>query len=115
MAARAALADDRAWAAANVAVVRESRERLAGELGELGLRVWPSGANFLLVQAPPAGAPGRATALSAALRQRGIAVRSFAALPQAGDCIRVSVGPWPVMQRFLDALRDASGEMEEAR
>jgi histidinol-phosphate aminotransferase len=105
-AALAALAEDRAWSAENVATVVASRERLTAELAALGCRTWPSGANFLLVQAPPAGAPGAARALATALRARDVAVRSFPALPGGGDCIRVSIGPWPLMERFLDALRN---------
>src|SRR5207253_740004 len=26
-------------------------------------------------------------------------------IPDAGDCIRVSIGPWSMMQKFLDALK----------
>jgi len=105
--ALAALAGDGEWAAANVRTVRESRARLARELEALGGRVWPSGANFVLWQAPPAGEPGRAAELARALKARGVAVRAFSGLPHAGDCLRVSVGPWPLMERFLEAARPA--------
>ena len=120
-AALAALAGDREWAAANVAVVKENRQRLAAELGAQGFRVWPSGANFLLVQTPEAGIPGSAAAFGRRLREQGISVRTFAGLPQAGDCIRVSVGPWPPMRRFLEAARalacgeEAAGDGKETR
>jgi histidinol-phosphate aminotransferase len=106
-AALAVLTEDEPWVRDVVRQVRENRERLAAELRALGLRVWPSQANFLLIQAPGGGAPaGQARRLGAALRERGVAVRVFPALPHAGDCVRVSVGPWPLMQRFLDALRE---------
>jgi len=111
-AALAALTEDEPWVRDVVRQVRENRERLAAELGALGLRVWPSQTNFLLVQAPPlSGAGGNgesnpARRLGAELRGRGVAVRVFPGLPHAGDCIRVSIGPWPLMQRFLDALRE---------
>lgn len=114
-AALAALAEDRAWAAANVAEVVRNREALVAELEGLGLRVWPSAANFLLVRAG-AGERGAAARLAAALRERDVAVRAFPGLPQAGDCIRVSIGPWPLMERFLDALRGAlASEAREER
>lgn len=119
--------------------VAANRDRLTGELTALGLRVWPSAANFLLVQVPgrqgerivspgadraagPAapsvdppvnpGAPPAfgAAAFADALRARGVAVRAFPALPRAGDCIRVTIGPWPLMQRFLGAVRDVLRE-----
>jgi len=111
-AALAALTQDEPWVRDVVRQVRENRERLAVELRALGLRVWPSQTNFLLVQAPAldgaaaSAEPNAARRLGAALRARGVAVRVFPALPHAGDCIRVSIGPWPLMQRFLDALRE---------
>ena len=112
-AALAALTEDEPWVRDVVQQVRENRERLVAELRALGLRVWPSQTNFLLVQAPAGGAasgePNAARRLGAALRGRGVAVRVFPALPHAGDCIRVSIGPWPLMQRFLDALREVLG------
>ena len=101
-AALAVLEEDRAWVADVVARVRENRERLKAELEALGLRVYPSAANFLLVQVP-----GSAAGFAAALRERGVAVRAFANLRHAGDCIRVSIGPWPMMERFLDAVKGA--------
>jgi histidinol dehydrogenase len=111
-AALAALTEDEPWVRDVARQVRENRERLAAELRALGLRVWPSQANFVLVQAPAtdggaaSGEQNAARRLGAALRERGVAVRVFPALPHAGDCVRVSVGPWPLMQRFLDALRE---------
>jgi histidinol-phosphate aminotransferase len=105
-AALAALTEERAWAAANVADVVRNRDALVAELEGMGLRVWPSAANFLLVRAG-AGESGAAARLRAGLLERDVAVRAFPGLPQAGDCIRVSVGPWPDMERFVDALREA--------
>lgn len=80
-----------------------SRDRLAGELRRRGLTVWPSAGNFLLVGAPPGIAAG-ATGLAGALRERGVGVRPFPGLPVAGEAVRVGVGPWEVMERFLAAL-----------
>lgn len=104
-AAVAALREDREWVERAVAEVRDCRERLTAALTSRGFRVWPSAANFLLVGARQAGA----RALSKALLEQGVQVRAFPNLPQAGDAIRVGLGPWPLMARFLDAL-DASGE-----
>jgi histidinol dehydrogenase len=83
-----------------------NRDRLVVELASLGIAVPPSAANFLLV--PVAGAP--AAEWARAIRGRGIGVRPFAALPQVGDSIRVSIGPWPMMTRFLEALRSTAAE-----
>jgi len=102
-AARAALTEDRGWVAATVAQAIENRERLQAELERLGLRTWPSAANFILVQVP---AGLTAQGFNAALRERGVAVRAFPGLPGAGDTLRVSVGPWELLERFLAATKE---------
>ncbi|HEX7118408.1 MAG TPA: histidinol dehydrogenase [Longimicrobiales bacterium] len=99
--ARAALAEDRAWLDDVVARTVENRDRLVAALTRRGVRVWPSAANFVLVAVP---AELSAAAFGAGLRERGVAVRVFPDLPGAGDCVRVSIGPWPMLERFLDAL-----------
>lgn len=135
-AARAALANDLAVVQGNVALTRLNRDRLHAELECLGLRVWPSDANFLLVQAPesmPAPpsresgstpamtapamtASGMAAGFADALRAHGVAVRAFPALPGAGECVRISVGPWGMTERLLTAIREVlhGGERSEA-
>jgi histidinol dehydrogenase len=98
----AALAHDAAWCRAAVLDVIAHRARLAAALRERGLSPLPSEANFLFV--PLDAARGGAPAIAAALRARGVAVRPFAGLPVVGGGIRVGVGPWPLMERFLAAL-----------
>ena len=100
--ALAALRKDDEWVRGRVAAACGVRERLTRELRERGLEVLESAANFVFVPLPPES--GGATALAAALRERGVGVRAFSGLPVIGDGIRVTVGPWPLMQRFLDAL-----------
>lgn len=96
------LSADLPWVADAVGQTRHNRQRFAQELARLPVRTWPSHGNFILVQLPD----GRsATGTNAALRDHGIAARAFPALPHGGECLRVTVGPWPLMQRFLDALR----------
>jgi histidinol-phosphate aminotransferase len=109
LAERAALAilrRDRAWVLARVAQVRANRLRLLGELSGRGVTTWESAANFLLLKVP-----GSAGDWNRRLRDRGVAVRPFAGLTGAGDCIRVSVGPWPLMQRFLAAFDEVWNTM----
>jgi histidinol-phosphate/aromatic aminotransferase/cobyric acid decarboxylase-like protein len=38
------------------------------------------------------------------LLDNGVGVRSFANLAGIGGAIRVTIGPWEMMQQFLDAL-----------
>ena len=101
-AALAALADTSGWAERIVRQVRENRERLLGELRSRGLRPLASRANFLLIPVAPADA----REVNGALRDRGVAARPFPGLPQLGDALRVTVGPWEMMERFLEALDD---------
>ena len=99
-AALAALSEGRDWVRARADEVIANRARLAERLRELGLAPLPSAANFLLVPLP-AGA--RAADWNVRLRARGVAVRPFSAVPGAGECLRVTIGPWADMERFLTA------------
>ena len=64
-----------------------------------------SAANFLCV-------PMRNVVLvGQALRARGVAARPFPDLPHVGDALRVSVGPWPMMEQFLNVLPEAFAEV----
>lgn len=110
-AALAALADDAEWVAAKVRATVASRARLAEGLQARGVPPLDSEANFLLVPLPT---PASATEWAVALRARGVAVRPFPALVGIGDSIRVSVGPWPLMERFLEALDGVRGERSAA-
>jgi histidinol-phosphate aminotransferase len=98
-AAVAALTCDRAWVRARAADVLLLRERFAERLRSLGFAPLPSAANFLLV--PVASAPDAAAALARA----GVAVRAFTALTGIGDALRVTIGPWPMMEACLAAWR----------
>jgi histidinol dehydrogenase len=99
-AALAALERDGDWVRAGITTVRENRARLAESLIAMGGATMPSSANFLLLMLP--AELGSAQSCAAALHAAGVAVRAFPGLPQAGECIRVTVGPWPMMQAFLD-------------
>ena len=93
---------DGAWAADIAERTRENRARLAADIDAMGLKQWPSHGNFILMQLPQ---PLTAAGTNAALREHGVAVRPFAALPTAGECLRVTIGPWAMMERFMDALK----------
>lgn len=104
-AAVAALDDDAGWVPTTVRAAVESRERLRAALVERGTPPLPSAANFLLIPVPE----GRALPLAESLRQEGVGTRPFPAAPDVGDALRVTVGPWPMMERFLaawDRVRD---------
>jgi histidinol-phosphate aminotransferase len=109
-AASAALRDPSGWVERTVAECLANRERLRGELERRGLRQLASSANFILVAAPS----GSAARDAATLRERGVQVRPFAAVPDLGDALRVTVGPWPLVERFLGALDGLLAGMEAA-
>ena len=92
----AALAD-REHLAQGVEVVSEARSFLTGELERLGYRVWPSVANFLLVEV------GDGAGLRRRLIAHGLVVRDCASfgLP---DCIRIGLKPVSECRRLIEAL-----------
>lgn len=99
---------ERRFVERTVRAVRAERARVSAALRAMGLGVNPSDANFLLIDAGrPAGA------VAAALRRRRILVRSMSDVPGLETSIRVTLGPRPLNDRFLRALRaslDAAGE-----
>lgn len=101
MVGAAVVSEDRGWISERVAEARAIRGRLRAELARRGLRAPDSAANFLLLRLPEGRA---ADPIAAALRSHGVGVRPFAGLPGLGECLRVTVGPWEMMERFLIAL-----------
>jgi histidinol-phosphate aminotransferase len=81
--------------------VRE-RERLAAELEQIHIveRVFPSDANFILVQFLDA------RNVYAALVQRNIIVRDRSGVALCDDCLRITVGTPAENRLLLDALAD---------
>jgi histidinol dehydrogenase len=99
--ALAALRDE-SWVRARAKDVIALRARFVEELVKRRLAPLPSQANFVCVPVPDA----RKTA--EAMRARGVSVRAFADLEGIGDALRISIGPWPMLERCLDALDRAS-------
>jgi histidinol-phosphate aminotransferase len=102
--AAAAVRDASGWTPKVVAECLTNRSRLFAELARRGLRALESSANFILFAAPSVSFGGSGPDDAAALRENGIQVRPFKDIPDLGDALRVTVGPWPLMERFLAAL-----------
>jgi histidinol-phosphate aminotransferase len=100
-AACVALAEDASWMRARAADAVVARERATQALRAMGLAPLDSRGNFVCVPVPDA------RSLAARLAERGVAVRAFSGLPVFGDVLRVGMGPWPLMDQFLGALREA--------
>ena len=92
---------DQEYVGRYVAQVLSNRERLQQELGNLGLRYWPSHANFVLARIGSAHAE-----FVQALRDRGILVRDRHTDPGCEGCVRLTVGSDEHTQTLIGALRD---------
>lgn len=80
--------------------IRGLRESLFERLEAVpGLRVYPSGANFLLVRIGP-----RAREVYLRLKERGILVRDVSSGPRLSGCLRVTVGSEEENEALLRAL-----------
>jgi len=97
-AAVAAMTLDYDWVVARAAEAVVNRDRFAAELATRGLVALPSATNFLCV--PTA----RAVEYAEAARTRGIGIRAFASLPGIGGGLRITAGPWAMMERLLAAM-----------
>jgi histidinol-phosphate aminotransferase len=103
--AAAALREDRDWVSAHVQLAIDSRERLTARLRAEAFVPMPSSANFVCVPV------ARCVAVGQAMRARGVAVRPFPALPHVGDTLRMSVGPWPLVEQMFEAFLAAHREV----
>lgn len=97
--------EDEAFFQAGRAAVIATRERMRAGLVALGFEVLPSAANFVFAR----HARHEGAALTAALRERAVLVRHFAA-PRIADYLRISVGTEAQVDRLLAALGEIIGE-----
>ena len=88
--------------------IREGRawlyERLS-QLGSLGVRVWPSQANYLLVRVP-----GAHRVWERLRDEHSILVRDFSATPGLEDCLRITVGNPKENNRVVESLQGLLGK-----
>ncbi len=89
VAAACAALQDRAHTAMVFSENAAARRTLEERLSALGLTVYPSQGNFLLIGFPDPGRP--ASAAAAMLRSHGVAVRRFAS-PAYDACLRITLG-----------------------
>jgi len=102
VAATAAL-EDYGWMQANVARIRQTRQRLTDELRRRNYAVLASQSNFVLARRP-----GRSLEpVYAGLKARGILVRYFPT-PELADALRITVGTDEEVDALLAALDDVS-------
>ncbi|AEA46315.1 histidinol-phosphate transaminase [Archaeoglobus veneficus] len=101
LAAMAAL-DDRDHLRFVVEKTREERERVTKELLEMGVKVYPSEANFILIETSL-----KAAVLAEELMKRGVIIRDCSKFIGCNEHhVRVSIGRKEENNVFLEAMRD---------
>jgi histidinol-phosphate aminotransferase len=93
--------DDKESMRENVKRIRESRAALGGRLENLGFRVWPSDANFLLVEHPKTAA----VEIYHRLKEKNILVRYFNER-RLESTLRISVGREDENAALIEALNE---------
>ncbi len=93
-----------------VTEVRRGRERLEKALAGLGVKYWPSQANFVLALI---GADS--SRFVRAIRERGILVRDRSSDPGCQGCVRMTLGSAEQTDRLIEALRVIIPELKIAK
>lgn len=91
-----------------VAQVKQGRERMTRELTALGIKCWPSEANFVLAQFGEAR-----LGFIRAMRERGILVRDRNSDPGCAGCVRITAGTEEQVSALLPALREVMVQLRE--
>lgn len=86
-----------------VAAITEERDRMSVELQVMGIKVFPSRANFVLFEVDDPDA------LWAALLERGVLVRNYSSHEGLERCLRVTAGLPEETDAFLAAMKEATG------
>lgn len=102
MAGVAALQDDE-FARKSAEFNNGEIERMLPAINEIGLKAWPSVANFILIEFPASGEK-TSKAANAFLAERGFIVRDVTAYG-LGTCLRVSIGLKEANDGVLDTLK----------
>ncbi|MGD1059895.1 MAG: histidinol-phosphate transaminase [Methanomassiliicoccales archaeon] len=89
----------------SVETVRKGRAQLERGLKALGLKVYPSEANFILFKVPVGSAR-----LVKALEEKGVMIRDFGRLRLLEDCVRTTIGTREMNELLLDKLKEALQE-----
>jgi histidinol-phosphate aminotransferase len=93
---------DREFVNSYVSQVKNTRAWLTQQLGALGLKCWPSHANFILCRI----GDNKKTVL-AELRARGIGLRDRS---DCEGCVRITIGTQKEMERVVAALQQVTGK-----
>lgn len=102
-----AASNDRAYVDWYVAEVLAARGDFTAALDRMGIRYWPSEANFVLTRI------GRLHAeFCRAMRTRGVLVRDRSSDPGCDGCVRITIGTREHMRRGAQAMEESLREIE---
>ncbi len=87
--------------------VHQGRERITAALRTLGVRTWPSAANFILMDIGP-----RHKQLCDLMRQKGVLLRDRSSDPGCEGYLRITIGPQEHVARGMEALTSTLDEMQ---
>ena len=100
-AAIAAIENDLPWIRGIVDETIVNRTRLANRLEGLGYPPLQSDANFILLPCTDS------VAVAHRMLASGVATRVFSDLPGIGAALRVTIGPWEMMEAFLKSFEES--------
>jgi histidinol-phosphate aminotransferase len=98
--------DDREYLESYVSEVKQAGVCLLQALDELGVRYWPTAANFVLTEIGSQHAE-----FVSAMRKRGVLTRDRSADPGCDGCVRITIGTREQMASAIVALRESLAEI----
>jgi len=102
--------EDRDYLDWYIAQVRAGRDRLMQALDQIGVRYWPSHANFVLFEIGP-----RHKELVSRMRDKGVLLRDRSTDPGCDGYVRMTIGIPDHVNRGIEALRTTLEEMQWTR
>src|SRR5271156_2604125 len=99
--------DDQAYIDWYVSEILAARGEFTAALGRMGVRYWPSEANFVLTYISPLHAE-----FCREMRTRDVLVRDRSADPGCDGCVRITIGTREHMQRGGRAMEESLREIE---
>lgn len=82
-------------------MVKEEKTRLALQLVDLGFKIYPSDANFLLVKSPVETEP-----LVERLKEESIYIKDVSGYPQLSNHLRITIGTREMNGLLIDKMKD---------
>jgi histidinol-phosphate aminotransferase len=101
-----AVMDDQPYLDWYVGEVKAARALVCHGLGEMGLKHWPSAANFVLIFIGP-----KHREFVLAMKARGVLTRDRSADPGCDGCVRLTIGTREQMDAAMSALKEALKEI----